>query len=298
MLLAAITVSTVYGTPAHAQSPGVQKALENVKESLDSLVTAKDEQEPMELPLRIATLKKVIDLSLAEAKDARIKLLELEHLKGEEEAWRVAAASSTKEAVDRFQSQLQSLEEREKTLSVDDVRKAAKEFKAWRDEHYLPALTSIQDYFLINQQDKTIETAHKRWQKIDADVRKLEKAKIKGIKEARELLAAADEAVSASATLNKTARELFFSAYIEKTASTTASFTNATSTAREATSSEAQPMSVNTLTPDATSTGTSTHDEPPAPPSIRTIVKESLAKVRDAYAIYIDMSSLVKKLLK
>jgi len=106
-LLVAFAMSASPALRAHAQSQGVQKAFESVKESLDNLVTAKDDRQPMELSLRIETLRKVLDLSLAEAKDTRVKLLELESLKGNEEVWRDTSADTMKDALDYLQSQKQ-----------------------------------------------------------------------------------------------------------------------------------------------------------------------------------------------
>ncbi len=287
----------------HAQSQGVQKAFESVKESLDNLVTAKDDRQPMELSLRIETLRKVIDLSLAEAKDTRVKLLELENLKGDEEVWRDISADTMKDAMDYFQSQEQYLDDNEKTLTVDDVKNAAKDFKDWRDKNYLPTFSAVRDYFLVNQQDKTIETARKRWQKIDADVQKLEKAKVKGIKDARAMLVAADKLITESAESNKNARVLFFSTFIER-ATTTEATSTATSTNENTTSTITMLLLSTTSTDtlatstDATSTEAKATSTQPTALSIRDTVKQSLSKVRDAYNVYIEMSTLVRKLLK
>ncbi len=303
-LLIVLAMSASPATRAHAQSQGVQKAFESVKESLDNLVTAKDDRQPMELSLRIETLRKVFDLSLAEAKDTRVKLLELEGLKGNEEIWRDISADSMKDAMDYFQSQEQYIDDNEKTLAVDDVKNIAKDFKDWRDKNYLPVFSAVRDYFLVNQQDKTIETARKRWQKIDADVQKLEKAKIKGIKDARTMLVSADKLISESSTFNKEARTLFFSMFIDsltKTTSTAATSTdeNATSTITElilsTTSTDSLVTSTETV---ASSTGEKATSTAPTALSIRDTVKQSLSKVRDAYNVYIDMSALVRKLLK
>lgn len=303
-LLVALAMSAAPVARVHAQSQGVQKAFESVKESLDSLVTAKDDRQPMELSLRIETLRKVLDLSLAEAKDTRVKLLELENLKGNEAVWRDISADTMKDALDYFQSQKQYLDDNEKTLAIDEVKGVAKDFKDWRDKNYLPTFSAVRDYFLVNQQDKTIETARKRWQKIDADVQKLEKAKVKGIKDARAMLVSADKLIAESATFNKDARALFFSAFINtivKTASTTATSTDntASSTATElifaASSTDSRATSTESSASSTDEKATSTVS---AAVSVRDTVKQSLSRIRDAYNVYIDMSALVRKLLK
>lgn len=303
-LLVVIAASATPALRVHAQSQGVQKAFESVKESLDNLVTAKDDRQPMELTLRIETLKKVLNLSLTEAKDTRIKLIELENLKGNEEAWRDIAVDTMKDAADYFSSQEQYINDNEKIFTVDDVKSAAKDFKDWRDKNYLPAFSAIRDYFLINQQDKTIETARKRWQKINADVQRLEKARVRGIKDARAMLIAADKTLTESAALNKNARVLFFRTFIEGATSAAATST-ATSTDENTTSTVTMLVLATTSTDIAatstdatTSTKAITSSTQPLALSIRDTVKQSLSKVRDAYNVYIEMSTLVRKLLK
>ncbi len=308
-ILVAITLGASRVSFVHAQSTGVQKAFESVKESLDSLVSAKDERQPTELSLRIETFRKVLDLSLAEAKDTRVKLLELEDLKGGEEAWRDISADTMKDAADYLQTQEQYLDDNEKTLSVDDVKSLAKDFKDWREKNYLPTFSAVRDYFLVMQQAKTIDTAKKRWQKIDADVARLEKARIKKIASAREMLTSAEKVITESEKLNDNARTLFFATYIPETTSTaTSSAETSTSTAVKlhaltilasdtATSSTADNAST-TATSTATSTDAADVPGQVLPPSVRDEVKSSLSKIRDAYNIFIDMSTLVRKLLK
>lgn len=295
--LLVIVMSAAYINNACAQSQGIKEAFENVKESLDDLATAKDDQRSMELSLRIETLKKVLELSIAEAKDMRVKLLELENLEDNEEAWRISITDAMKDAIDYFKSKEQYIIDNEKTLAIDDVKTIANELKAWRNKYYLPKFSEARDYFLIQQQNKTIETARKRWQKINADVQKLEKAKVRGIKEARTMLGAAHALINEGLSLNEEARANFFTMFIESREKATSTLNASTSVIIEfplldATSTEAVATSTDI------STSTISSESQTTTTSIRDMVKESLSKIRDAYNIYIDMSTLVRKLLK
>src|SRR3989344_4552706 len=79
-LLAAVISSNL----ALAETPAVQRALEDVRGGIDDLVTAKDENDTsLSFPLRIEAFKKVMELSISEAKELKIKLLSIEPLKDE-----------------------------------------------------------------------------------------------------------------------------------------------------------------------------------------------------------------------
>ena len=289
-ILAFITLITVSAsTPsfAFAQSSGVQKALENAKETLDNLVTAKDDKQPEELSLRIKTLEQAFDLSIVEVKDARTKLDGLNDLEKNEAVWRDEKLQELEAATNYFETQKGDIEDNRADITAAEVKKIAEDFKTWRDENYLPTLNEVHDYFLIDQQTKTIEKAKTRWQKIDEDVKKLEKSKVKNIAAARKLLKNANALIAESQSINDDARTMFFDTFINVSTSTATSSDEAT--IKIETKTEAKTIV------DATSTAAG---EIPQPESIRDLVKDSSSKIRDAYKIFIDMSSLVRRLLK
>lgn len=286
-LLTLITVSTATPSFAFAQSSGVQKALENAKETIDNLVSAKDDKKPEELLLRVKTLEQAFDLSIVETKDARAKLDGLNDLEKNEAVWRDTKLQELEAATNYFETQRGNVEDNSKDITAAEIKKIAEDFKTWRDENYLPTLNEVHDYFLIDQQTKTIEKAKTRAQKIDEDVKKLEKSKVKNIVSARKLLKNANTLITESQTINDDARTMFFDTFINSSTST-------------ATSSDETVATIKTKTEtknivDATSTVAS---ENPQPESIRDLVKDSSSKIRDAYKIFIDMSSLVRRLLK
>jgi hypothetical protein len=302
--------------PVGAQSESMQKALESVKGTLDDLVTAKDEQKPVELGLRIEALKKAINLSAAEAKELRVKLIAIEDLDQKTDMWRAAMADQMKRAAEYALVEEKAIETNEKEMTLAEVKDIAARFKAWRESSYLPVVGQVRDYFLIAQEEKTIETAKSRWQKIDSDIKKLEKAKIKNIESVRKMLTNADFLIAGGEALNQEAWASFVDVYISQTTSTAATSTdmNATTTETNATSTAATSTDMNATTtvpenqlilesstsssPFASSTDAK--DEPALlpPPSIRDLVHGSLSKIKDTYKVFIDMSNLVRKLLK
>lgn len=290
-LLTLITVSAATPSFAFAQSSGVQKALENAKETIDNLVSAKDSKQPDELSLRIQTLKQAIELSIEEAKDARTKLegLDKDTLSDNEAVWREAKLKDVESALNYFETQKSDVEDNSKNISTTEAKNIAENFKTWRDENYLPPLNEVRDYFFVDQQEKTIETAKSRAQKIDEDIKRLERAKVKNIASARKLLKNANILIADSDAINGKAHALFFTTFIDIGTST------ATSSASADTKKETKLENKTSGDKDATSTISGAE---PRPKSIRDLVKDSSLKIRDAYKVFIDMSSLVRRLLK
>lgn len=287
-LFTLIAITTAMPSFAFAQSLGIQKALESAKETIDNLVSAKDGKQPDELSLRIQTLKQAIGLSIEEAKDAKAKLegLDKDMLSDNEAVWRTTKLKDVESALNYFEIQKSDVEDNSKDISATEAKNIAENFKTWRDENYLPSLNEVRDYFLVDQQEKTIETAKTRWQKIDEDIKKLEKAKVKNIASARKLLKNANALIADSDTINTSAHKLFFDTFINISTST-------------ATSSLSGDIKLdNKINGDKDATSTASGKETPQPKSIRDLVKDSSIKIRDAYKIFIDMSSLVRRLLK
>ena len=277
---------------ASAQTTGIQKVLESAKQTIDDFVSAKDDQQSMELPLRIKTLEQAMSLSIEEAKDLRDKLNDLDNLGTDEKAWRNEKVKQIKAAITYFESSEKKVEDESDTLTEADTKKAAESFKQWRNDNYLPVLNEVQDYFLIAQQEKAIQTTKKRWQKIDGDIKRLEKAKVKKIDSARKLLTDADGLIEESDTLNQSAKAIFFDTFITPTTSTATSSNSTNSTSSEA---KATNLSADSS---ATSTDTVSSSADTQPKSIEDLVTDSLSKIKETYKIFIDMSSLVRRLLK
>jgi len=252
-----------------------QNAVDTVKAAINDLVSAKDDKKPTEAPLRIDTLKKAVTLAIDEAKDMRLKLLGLEDLSEEYEMWRDARASTSKEMIDvldAFKKELATIEKSDGDTD-EQVKTLGMKIKSWREDEYLPFSDEIHDYFFIVEEYKTIDTAKSRSEKIEADVIKLEK-KRKKTDDLKKLLEKANNVIGESVSLNNQASELFEKTYfLKKEAEQTVSSTT-----------QAIEQETNlTIAP---------------PKSIRDLVKDSSNKVRDSYKIFIEMSNLVRRLLK
>lgn len=275
----------VFGTisPARAEeNKTVQKALDNAKQYIDDLVTAKDDNLGDNVSLRVETFKRVLDLSSAEAKDFEFKLLTTTK-EDAFETWKKDSMKGLTEALVYFNTQKQVVsDENEKDLSLEQIKKIAQDFKSWREENYLPLSEQIQNFLLIKQEAKSVQTAQARLQKITTDLKGIKRAISSSADKINGLLDNSTKSLKEAADLNKQAGELFIKFYIS-TSTEIASSTEVVSTSTEE------------IFPAASSTEVAA----PIPSvSIKDLVRSSLSKIKEAYQGFIDISNLVRKLLK
>lgn len=303
LIIIAVFALTAFlrGEVSFAQSNAVQKAFENVKNRIDELITAKDENKFNELAVRIETFKKVIDLSTKEAQDLKLKLLTTDRENIED--WRKKMVAELNLIIKSYGEKKQELENRENILNIDTLKGLAESFKRWREENYTDVANQVREFLLIVEEEKSIRTAEKRAQMIGEDLRRLERAKIKGVADLKQLLATANDLIEEAAALNKLAEMNFFDLYILQS-STDSPTTTSTPTS---TSPFKMPDSEITNNSDAsttTSTAPLSAETPlsgeaePSPPSVKDLVRSSLEKIKEAYQVFIEMSNLVRKLLR
>lgn len=268
--------------PAHAQSDTTKRALESVKESVTTLINAKDEENPNDIAFRIETFKKVIEFSIAEAHDLKIKLFGIDSKKvgTSTVVWKNKMMKGLDEALEYYDSEKSFIKDEEDSLILAEVKTRAGVFKEWREDKYVPTADEVNDYFLIEQQKQALETTKKRTEKIRLDIEKLKRAKIKtaGLEK---LFLRVDPMIKDAQELNDKADLLFYKTKILQ-----------------------QPLKEGvmgeTTTDEIISATTSTvieEIEKNPEPSVKDLVRESFTKVKSVYQIFIDMSNVVKKLL-
>lgn len=277
-------ISGVYiYSPAHAQSDATKKALEDVKDSVSTLITAKDEENQNGTTFRIEAFKKVIDFSIVEAKDLKIKLLafDVKKLNTSTNVWKDRVMKKLESALEYYDAEKDFVKEHEGEITLEEIKNLAESFKEWREKTYLPAANEISEYFLVEQQKQALEITKNRTEKVRIDIEKLRKARIKTA-ELQKMLSKVDVLVKNAQELNDGAAILFYETRVlpllpdEYIKTTDEKTDRATSTATSTIANEAE-------------------KKPPS--SIEDLTKESFARVRDVYRIFIDMSNLVRKLL-
>jgi hypothetical protein len=243
--------------------------LQKTVKSIEDLINAKDE-DAESLTFRIQALKQVIELSISEAKELKVKILTLEDVKRpldklneKELAWRQNQIEKLNAAIEYYENRRKLLTEQD-PITLEWIKSEAQIFKEWRENNFLPLADSIIDFLLIQQEQRAIKTTQERLKKITRDLQSLEKKGVRNLKPLFNLLTKAETAINESVELNKQAVVLFW---------------------------DKQNLGI------TTSTATSTEPiEPIPPPLVRDLVRDSLNKIREAYQIFIEMSSLVRKL--
>lgn len=268
-----------------AQSDATKKALEEVRGSVSTLITVKDEENPMSIAFRIEAYKKVIDFSIAEAKDLRIKLFNLDDKKIGEDVviWKVKNIEKLDSVIEYYESEKEIIKKNQGSITLEEIKEIAEAFKEKRENLYIPLVNEINDYFLIEQQNRALETTSQRTERVKSDIEKLKKTKIK-TKDLEKLFSPVESMLGDAKKMNEKASSLFFEKYIG-------------------------PLLIKDVVEileedgkNATSTTTSTiqNVEKKADAeelSIKDLVKDSFINVKDIYKIFIEMSNLVRKLL-
>lgn len=315
-ILITITVLLSFASAfyVNAQSTAAQKALEEVKDSVSTLIGAKDENSPIETGLRVETFKKVLDFSTTETKDLKLKLLSYDEFSTSTStatsslsAWGKSSINKLNNFLTHYDNQKTEIEKSTYPITPEDIKTKAENFKKWREESYLPIVDEITNFLLIEQQDNAIETTENRWQKVNSDVIKLKKIKFKKIGELDKLLKKAGESIEEAKILNKRARELFKETYLS--VKTNAIAKNATSSVTSTLPISSSSIGMDNIkksdeeltTKNTTETKQEEKKESAEPTilqsSIKDLVKDSLTKVKDTYQNFIEMSNLVRKLL-
>lgn len=271
------TVQPALGAETPTSSSPVDKAIESVKDTVGDLVTAKDGGSKEDLSLRIEAYRKVMSLALAEAKDLKVKLIAVDDVPKSISSWKENAIENLGKAVKYYESRIALMDRTEESfLTLDDIRSLASTFKEERDAQFTDTANEVRDFLLIDQQNDVITTAQSRLKKVSDDVLKLQKARVKNSEALVGMLKKATKLIEKAAVGETAAQKAFI------LLRTTKATSSPTSTVPVETPKDAS----------ASSTASSTA---PVAPSPRSLVKNSLSDIKDAYQIFIDMSALVRK---
>lgn len=303
---------------AYAEEPTVKTKLQETKESIGELVEAKDENSPFDVSLRIKTFKKVVDLALTEAKDLKISLIALEIENEGLKAWREGIIKELNDIIKSYEEKVADIGENEDSFTLEEIQGTAADFKAWREENYIPIQNQVHSLLLIEKENKAIQISNRRVAKIKNDLETLKKAGFKELEKVTAMFEEAESTVKEAEDENKKALDLFIVKYavipeeIEKSDETATSTppaeTSATSTEETAETASTTPIiapeegsasSTEEILKQSTSTSETTElAEAKQEESIRGLISSSWKKIKSAYQIFIEMSDFVRKSLQ
>lgn len=277
--------------PTLAETNPAEKAIQGVKNTVEALIEAKDKNDPKEAGARLEAYQKVLGLMLQDAKEMRIKLLSFEEGKTTTTVgiWKKNRVEALLEASKYYEKEILVVKEFENP-PIEEVKTRAEDLKKWREEVYIPLAEEIQAFLLIEQQKKSIATAEGRLEKVNVDVLKLKKAKFKKIKEVEEKFLRAGTLISEAKTIWGKASREFEKRHLLL-------FMKEGSLEREVLEKEIKEEKEKIEKEKKIQNTTQSTTPPSSPPSIKEMVDESFAKVKDSYQLFIEMSNFVRKLL-
>lgn len=164
----------IFGLPviSLAQTENVKTALQNVADSLEQLskLPPKNKDVSKELKIRVAAFKNILNLSAAELSDLTNKLIKVDNLD-----------DGYLELRDQFLKDLGNQSnyyetiggQLEGNINLVKIKQLAVQFKDWRNVVYHPILQKIVNFLLIFQGRDVLAIAQKRFNNIEADLKKV-----------------------------------------------------------------------------------------------------------------------------
>lgn len=294
-LILSLILSPIAARGTLAKTPSfLQKAFQNVQEGIDKLINARDENSQDSFNLLAETLIKVVDLSLAELRDLKLKLTSFSGLDKESSRWSDETLAWLNETADFYHSQKEAIEElkNDKKATASDVKNLAKELKEWRETKFLPKIDQVYNFILIHLEREAIQTAQNRFQKISQNISLLERQdlKDKDLTEIFELLERAKKLINEGDQLNRQGQDIFLELNSPTTTETAVSFN------QEESSSTSTFFS--SLFSSSSKSETTSSREKTSTLLIKDLIKESLNKIRETYQLFIEISNSVRKWLK
>ena len=269
----------------------IQEAFESVRESLADLIAAKDERRIDELRFRINTYRDILRFTATEIQDVRIQLSALgePNVDSPEAAWRTATVDGLVEAAAFVATEQMWLDAEEGILSLDGIRDRAGKFQTWREAIYRPAVEPARELLLVRRQATIIDTATGRLKKIADDVKRMQRARVRGATDLGKQLAKAETFIREAGGLEGTARRMV----AEYQAGYGGVATTTPSTALLA--HESPQISLTTSTATSTASTTIPVIVPLTP---KELVRASLEKIREAYKLFLEMSNAVQRMMQ
>ncbi len=316
------------------QTSPVQQVLDSVKQSLDDLVVGKDQSSSNDVGLRIETFGKVIDFSAAEAQDLKTQLLNYDE-GGDTAAgaWKSGALNSLQNALDYYEKEKEWLNDYADTLDLAGIRKVAQDFKTWRDTNFIDVAGQIRDFLLIDQESQAIAIASNRLKKVGDGISALGQLRPTSAQTLNRLLKTAGGLIQDASNLDQEAHDSFWAMNILPPVATSSATSSETSAVASSTATSTPSLSVSTSTTSSTqllfftttstptstaetatstntsstagsiletitTTSTATSTSPVAPPSVESLVNQSLGKLQKAYQTFLEMSTVARGLFQ
>lgn len=275
----------------------IQKALEKLFSAGDENRLSNDEKNLQEIETGKQVLKEIINLSIEENQGFLEKIEKFIIL---EEYQKII-----KEDIQQADFWYSEINKKIDDLkNQEEIRSLAKDIKDWRQNSYEGIVQRAISTILVSQEDRMIELAEKRLEKIKADLKKLAGLGF-DTSQLTELLERANEDIASGSLINKEAEsklEILFSensSTLNEASSSINEESSATSSESETASSETasstplEKLSTSSINSAATAE-TSTEQNEENKLSIKDLVIKSNDKIKSAYVFFLRMADLIR----
>jgi len=294
-------------SPIFAQE-NLQAPNKEVANKVDELVELKDDstlsdqdKEVKEIQIRKEALGKITDLSLVEIKNLEGKINSLDfgsdaQIKIKEKFLEILDNNK------KYSEDLKTKTENDK-ITLDEVKNLAQEYKDWREENYNQYVKKLTVFVLTFQEKDVLKTANTRLEKIMADLKKLENAKIIKKEDTWKYIDSAMKSLANAQIFNSNAEKIIINA-IEKDiiniASSTPEMTAeiATTTPEKIEKPAIKPAIEISAASSTVKLATSTPKIIKEEDNAQTLIERSLKEIKNAYASFISISAKVSQKLK
>lgn len=253
----------------------------NASELLPSFVntaSAQDKpQETLTIDQRKDILKEIIFASQDEIKSLTDALDKLELTND----WNLAR--------EQFLTQLATSSERyamlekqlsRKDLTLEEVKTIAKDLKDWRESVYSPELKTAGNMILIYQTEDVRRIVQARNEKINNDIKKLDRQKLVNTETLKKYLAQADKSIKNATALNTKAKDLYFKETV------------APLQPKDKEKTEKAESETNEL---LSSEPTDSKEVKEVQDEVRDLSKEALKELKAAYELFFKMNDRIRK---
>ena len=276
-IFAAFVWWPVFNQPVLAtniKSPRLQldQSVDRLSEIKDDLKISEAERLARELDARKEIIQKAINLSLAEIQNLKSRLEKLTIEETQKEAYLFKAASLIYlQEVENYL--IEAKTELIEINQLEGIKSLASQLKEHRETAYDSRAQNIINFLLGFQIDELIASAENRWQKIQNDLKRLERIKL--IQETGEfsvLMNQAQKYINEAASLNQKARQINVGAQQQAT--------------------EQKEEAKNAIMPLVVDNDAERNSE------ARNLIESSLVNLRASYKIFIQISREVRKTLR
>lgn len=300
-------------SPIFAQE-NLQVPNKEVSNKVDELVGLKDddtlsdkEKEIKEIQIRKEALSKITNLALLEIKNLEDKINSLD-FESDTQSRIKEAFLGILEKNKKYSADLKIKTEKNE-LTLEEVKNLAQEYKDWREQNYNIYIKKLTVFILTFQEKNVLKTANTRLEKIMADIKKLENAKILKKEDTWKFIDSAMKSLTNAQILNSNAEKTIMD-LIEKDIINIASSTPKMIIETATTTPEKIIESIITDTKESTASSTPSlatstpTDLIKSPQEIaledkaQTLIEKSLQEIKDAYGSFISISNKVKAKLK